>query len=76
VSESFHDRIARKTLRTEDWRAIHEQHLVEQNLTCGAVQRFDFAREAFDHPSGTWYWLVCPCGAKHLTPEHAEGVRL
>jgi hypothetical protein len=26
-----------------------------------------FGREPFPHPDGTWVWLVCRCGAKHLT---------
>lgn len=54
------------------WRAEHRPHLDAQNR--GVVDdetAFDFARETFNHPSGTWYWLVCPCGAKLLTHDKA-----
>jgi len=48
-----------KVVLTPAWRAFHHTHLTTP----------DFAREAFPHPSGTWYFLVCACGAKHLTSD-------
>jgi len=40
------------------WRQRHAEHLAP-----GAT----FETAPFNHPSGLWRWLVCPCGAKHLT---------
>lgn len=49
---------------TRTWRAKHREHLLEPGDS--------FNRLAFPHPSGSWYWLVCVCGAKHLTSEAIE----
>jgi len=50
---------------TTDWRAKHAAHL---------QAGFDFARQDFPHPSGTWLWLCCPCGDRHLTTkDRADG---
>lgn len=46
------------TTPTAEWEQRHASHLAPGK---------EFAREPFNHPDGTWYWLVCPCGAKHLT---------
>lgn len=48
--------LAAKTVATDDWLAQHRNH-------------GDLSTEPFDHPSGRWYWLVCECGAKHLTTD-------
>ena len=48
------ERIAAKVMPTAEWFAIHNDHGVK-------------AFEPFPHPSGKWFTLVCPCGAKHLT---------
>lgn len=47
------------------WREKHAGHL--------PAPAADYAREKFNHPSGTWFWLVCPCGAKHLTIDATAG---
>jgi hypothetical protein len=51
---SICDRIASKVMTDADWLDLHEPH---------GQKRF----EDFPHPSGDWFWLVCPCGAKQLT---------
>ena len=42
------------------WMARHLPHL-------GRLR--EFSREPFIHPDGTWVWLICPCGARHLICE-------
>jgi hypothetical protein len=49
----FCDKLAAKVQPAETWDAKH--------AACGPK-----TTEPFPHPSGKWYWLVCPCGAKHL----------
>lgn len=44
--------------RTNAWRLQHAPHLGE---------RTGFVTEPFEHWAGPWFWLVCPCGARHLT---------
>jgi hypothetical protein len=48
-----------KTATTECWLAEHATH-------------GDKTVEAFPHPSGTWFWRVCPCGAKHLSAKEFD----
>jgi len=52
-------RLQARTIGTEAWRAQHLEHLRDPAL--------GFTVEDFPHPSGTWFWLICVCGAKHLT---------
>jgi hypothetical protein len=59
------DKLKDKVMTSDDWRAKHRPHLVEYEETNG------FKSEPFPHPSGEWYWIVCPCGAKHLTTKEA-----
>jgi hypothetical protein len=33
-----------------------------------------FTERPFNHPSGQWYWKVCPCGAQHLRARDAAVV--
>jgi hypothetical protein len=47
-------RIDAKVMTTEAWLALHRGH-------------GDLTEQKHDHPSGTWRWLVCECGARHLT---------
>lgn len=55
---------------TAAWRARHLPHLAAAvRQQPGAA--IAFTREPFPHPSGTWFWLVCRCGAKHLCAEEA-----
>ena len=54
---SFSQRLADRVVTTEAWVEVHREHDPD-----GV-----FGREPFDHPSGTWVFLVCRCGAKHLT---------
>jgi hypothetical protein len=44
--------VAAKTLTTAEWLAKHRNH-------------GDLGQAP--HPDGDWYYLVCECGAKHLT---------
>lgn len=46
-----------------EWQQEHESHLAPQE---------SFGREPFNHPSGTWFMLVCPCGAKIVSIEESE----
>lgn len=52
-----------KVMTTAAWRMQHEHHLTDREP--------HFTKEEHPHPSGTWFKLVCPCGAKHLT-NHEE----
>jgi len=47
-------------LTAAEWMARHLAHLGRSR---------QFSREPFIHPDGTWAWLVCPCGARHLICE-------
>ena len=47
-----------KVMNLEDWKAKHSAHLQPDR---------QFAAEPFGYPHTTWHWLICPCGAKHLT---------
>lgn len=47
-----------KVKTTPDWKAEHSAHL-------GVGQSWTF--KTFDGPHENWYWIVCPCGAEHLT---------
>jgi len=59
------DAMKARVRTTTDWRAKHAAHL---------QAGFDFARQDFPHPSGTWLWLCCPCGDRHLTTkDRADG---
>lgn len=42
----------------EEWVRAHAPHCIDGKY---------FSREPYNHPSGTWYLRVCPCGAKLLT---------
>lgn len=53
----FFERRGIKTLPKSEWKSVHSEHI---DKTKG------FDKENFEHPSGTWYWLVCTCGAKLL----------
>ena len=57
--DSFSQRLRTRVRTTDDWQAQHRAHLDRPDRA--------FDRELFPHPSGTWFWLVCPCGARHLT---------
>jgi hypothetical protein len=63
TSMRFCESLSEKVKTTEEWKAEHAEH-VDAELP--------FASEPFPHPSGTWFWLVCPCGAKHLCDEAKE----
>ena len=45
--------LEKKVKTNEDWDHEHSEH-------------GDKTKAPFPHPSGQWYWMVCPCGAKHL----------
>lgn len=49
----------------EDWEAKHREHL----------QAADFTTQSFGYPHEDWAWLVCPCGAKHLTGTQGQEKR-
>jgi hypothetical protein len=55
---------SQRLLRPAEWIARHRDHQHQHGR--------EFRREVFPHPSGTWFWLVCPCGAKLLTAEGSE----
>lgn len=44
-----------RVLTTDHWRQKHAH--------CGGTLREPFPH----HPDGSWFWLVCACGARHLT---------
>lgn len=48
---------------TDAWKLQHMPHL-------GPGQRF--VAQPYSHPSGEWYSLVCPCGARHISTQRAE----
>lgn len=55
-----------KTMPWADWKAKHAPHLHRRGGE-------EFEREPYPHPSGTWAWIVCPCGAKLLTIGNVDG---
>lgn len=56
---TFSKRLEGRIVSTEDWLLLHTPHLEMGQ---------QFRREKYDaHPSGTWFWRVCTCGAKHLS---------
>ena len=57
----FTEHLAGKVQTTAAWKAEHEP--------CLAADGDAFTTEPFKHPDGTWFWLVCLCGAKHLCNE-------
>jgi hypothetical protein len=48
--------LGERTVETAFWLHTHAEHGTHE-------------REEFKHPSGRWFWLVCPCGAKHMAVE-------
>ena len=50
------ERVKANQVTVQEWRALHEPH-----LDLGT-----FVEDLFDHVSGAWYWLRCPCGARFL----------
>jgi hypothetical protein len=50
----FCEALEKKVKTPEEWHAEHDAH--------GQA-----TEEPFPHPSGDWFWLLCPCGAKYLT---------
>lgn len=59
MSEYKCSKLEDRVIATEEWEANHNWHLI------GASQS-RYGREDVKHPSGRWWNLVCPCGAKHL----------
>ena len=56
-------RLKARVMTVEDWLAKHRSH-------------GDLTHEPFpEHPSGSWYWLVCACGAKHLIAKEDQEAR-
>ncbi len=49
----FCRKAAQGVLSDGAWDVLHHSH-------------GDKTREPMSHPSGEWFWQVCPCGAKHL----------
>lgn len=60
----FCEHLTGKVMTTAEWVAKHTPCLAEGET---------FTREPFPHPSGTWFWRVCICGAKHLCDGGDEG---
>lgn len=54
---TIEERLQAKTVSTQQWQDKHGPHSK------------DFGVIPFNHPSGNWYWLVCACGARHLTSD-------
>lgn len=57
----FCEHLSGKVKETVEWKVQHADCLKDGDA---------FSSEPFPHPSGTWFWLVCLCGAKHLCDEH------
>lgn len=64
VPVKFTEHLTGKVMTTAEWRATHAACLADGET---------FTREPFQHPSGSWFWLVCICGAKHLCDVDDEG---
>lgn len=60
----FCTRLKAKSIPDQQWRDNHLPHLPPNSV---------FGIEPFPHPSNTWFWRVCPCGARHLTSDGIEG---
>jgi hypothetical protein len=63
---SYCDKLKNRVMTTGQWKAEHIPHFANYDVTSG------FKKEPSTHPSGKWFWLVCPCGAKHLTDSEAK----
>lgn len=55
---NFSTKMNKYVMTGKQWSAIHEPHLPKGGL---------FDLKPFEHPSGLWTWIICPCGAKLLS---------
>jgi hypothetical protein len=74
----FCERVRHQVQSAESWDREHAACLtavVAKNAGAPSLldmRAAEFREEVFNHPSGLWFWKICPRGHRHLRIRHEE----